>query len=401
MNSDPNLSSSFLEWIIRFLSGEEIFAHEPDLQEDSYGDMAYEDDPLATLLRTRKGVVLLRDAIESELERRISAARNAGAKSWLWLRALSPSFPESPWMVTGSVRLGRSPDREIRLQANSVSRLHAEIRPDEHGWTVRDLGSRNGTWVNGRRLAGDAEVRLRAGAILQLSQVSLRAWLPDPTYPRVDGLGQVERLAADVLTHFDARNVVVYLAETAGSSLSCAALYPNSRGYLLSCRAVPPVAARVFSQGQPLLENARGELTWPHATLWLPLRTPENVRVGVLQITGVNPDPASSEATLSEADEQFGQALTDYDAFANPVTPPAIKLAWLWANDRAVQRVAESIRTERAFDALPILADALEDAGCTDRDILQHCQAGVGNHSERCWVLDLLDDCCERVPAVT
>ena len=44
---------------------------------------------------------------------------------------------------------------------------------------------------------------------------------------------------------------------------------------------------------------------------------------------------------------------------------------------------------DRAFDRLPLLADALEDAGCADADILVHCRNG-GEHVRGCWVVDLL-----------
>lgn len=53
------------------------------------------------------------------------------------------------------------------------------------------------------------------------------------------------------------------------------------------------------------------------------------------------------------------------------------------------QRLAASIYTDRAFDRLPILADALEEAGCTDEAILSHCR-GPGPHVRGCWVVDLL-----------
>jgi hypothetical protein len=54
-----------------------------------------------------------------------------------------------------------------------------------------------------------------------------------------------------------------------------------------------------------------------------------------------------------------------------------------------VTQLAESIYTDRAFDRLPILADALEEAGCDNADILAHCRQG-GEHARGCWVLDLL-----------
>jgi hypothetical protein len=53
-----------------------------------------------------------------------------------------------------------------------------------------------------------------------------------------------------------------------------------------------------------------------------------------------------------------------------------------------VRRVAEAIYEERAFDRLPILADALEEAGCDHAEILGHCR-GPGDHVRGCWVVDL------------
>ena len=54
-----------------------------------------------------------------------------------------------------------------------------------------------------------------------------------------------------------------------------------------------------------------------------------------------------------------------------------------------VKQMAEAIYAERAFDRLPVLSDALEEAGCNNQDILNHCrQPGV--HARGCWVIDLL-----------
>jgi hypothetical protein len=54
-----------------------------------------------------------------------------------------------------------------------------------------------------------------------------------------------------------------------------------------------------------------------------------------------------------------------------------------------VLKAAQAIYDERAFDRTPQLADALEQAGCTDADILGHCRGG-GEHVRGCWVVDLL-----------
>jgi len=75
--------------------------------------------------------------------------------------------------------------------------------------------------------------------------------------------------------------------------------------------------------------------------------------------------------------------------FGNPFCPACIDSAWLTWNDGTVVSIAEAIYTDRAFDRLPILADALEDAGCDNRDILEHCRL-PGVHVRGCWVVDLV-----------
>jgi len=74
------------------------------------------------------------------------------------------------------------------------------------------------------------------------------------------------------------------------------------------------------------------------------------------------------------------------DIFGNPFNPVTLDSAWLTAN---VVGLAQSIYDERAFDRLPILADALEDAGCTNADILNHCRQ-PGEHVRGCWLVDLV-----------
>lgn len=51
--------------------------------------------------------------------------------------------------------------------------------------------------------------------------------------------------------------------------------------------------------------------------------------------------------------------------------------------------LAGGIYADQAFDRLPILADALEDAGCDDPEILTHCRQ-EGRHVKGCWVIDLI-----------
>jgi hypothetical protein len=75
-----------------------------------------------------------------------------------------------------------------------------------------------------------------------------------------------------------------------------------------------------------------------------------------------------------------------HDIFGNPFRRVTLDPSWLTSDVVALARAAYE---ERAFDRLPILADALEDAGCTDAAILSHCR-GPGPHVRGCWVVDLI-----------
>lgn len=69
------------------------------------------------------------------------------------------------------IRVGRTPGLEVVIDNVSVSRRQAEIRQDGAGWVVRDLGSANGTFLNGTRLTADTP--LKAGDEISFGKFSL------------------------------------------------------------------------------------------------------------------------------------------------------------------------------------------------------------------------------------
>jgi hypothetical protein len=73
------------------------------------------------------------------------------------LRDFLPGRRRLPPAVAGCVTLGRSSACALVFSDDTVSRRHAEIRVQDGHWMLRDLGSSNGTWVNGRRVM-EAEV---------------------------------------------------------------------------------------------------------------------------------------------------------------------------------------------------------------------------------------------------
>jgi hypothetical protein len=82
-------------------------------------------------------------------------------------------------------------------------------------------------------------------------------------------------------------------------------------------------------------------------------------------------------------------ALADLLRDIFPFRPVAVDPSWLAWDGGTIPRLALAIYDERAFDRLPILGDALEEAGCTDLEVLGHCR-GEGVHVRGCWLVDAL-----------
>jgi hypothetical protein len=88
--------------------------------------------------------------------------------------------------------------------------------------------------------------------------------------------------------------------------------------------------------------------------------------------------------------ERIGQSGLLRDITGNPFRPVTADIpAWLARSGGTIINLARAIYEDRAFDRLPLLADALEDAGCTDADLLAHCR-GPGPHFRGCWAVDLI-----------
>jgi hypothetical protein len=74
------------------------------------------------------------------------------------------------------------------------------------------------------------------------------------------------------------------------------------------------------------------------------------------------------------------------DIVGNPFRPVAFAPAW---RTEAVVALARGMYEGRDFAPMPVLADALDDAGCDHPDILAHCRT-PGLHVRGCWVVDLV-----------
>lgn len=78
------------------------------------------------------------------------------------------------------VTIGRAPESDVFLDDVTVSRRHAEIRRGAEGWSIRDSGSLNGTYVNRVRVE---DHRLRGGEEIQIGKFRFIFWAGDETRP--------------------------------------------------------------------------------------------------------------------------------------------------------------------------------------------------------------------------
>ena len=88
-----------------------------------------------------------------------------------WLQALRPAAElEAPPPASGTFALGRSTHCSRVFEDRTVSRMHAQLRWVNGGWVLSDLGSTNGTWVNGWRVE---QAWVRSGDRVQLGALEL------------------------------------------------------------------------------------------------------------------------------------------------------------------------------------------------------------------------------------
>jgi hypothetical protein len=95
---------------------------------------------------------------------------------------------------------------------------------------------------------------------------------------------------------------------------------------------------------------------------------------------------AAAELSGSPNKEYAAQAELIRDIFGNPFRPVSFSPDWRTSTAVAL---AQQMYDSRDYSAMPILADALQDAGCDNADVLGHCR-GPGPHVRGCWVVDLV-----------
>lgn len=104
---------------------------------------------------------------------------------------------------------------------------------------------------------------------------------------------------------------------------------------------------------------------------------------GVIRLQSSRTTPELNH--LTDAQNREFRALV-WDVVGNPYAPVRLRDEWRTSTALALAR---GMYQSRDFAAMPILADALQDVGCNEDRVLDHCR-GTGNHVRGCWCLDLL-----------
>jgi len=157
----------------------------------------------------------------------------------------------------------------------------------------------------------------------------------------------------------------------------------------------PVVAGERYAEGllgRGELEEIRAAALAQAGTLYRPLAA-EEVEAGRALIEAVTAPQADEGAALAArvARTRVAEAPCALvrEIFGNPFRIVAISAPVLAWNGGTVRRLAEAVYDERTFDRLPVLADALEEAGYTDPNILDHLR-GPGQLYRGCFLLDLV-----------
>lgn len=132
------------------------------------------------------------------------------------LRGLSGPIFGKMFPVPGQVVLGRQPECDIPLTAGEISRRHAQLKPTADGVAVEDLGSANGTYVNGQRVQ---QAIMKPGDELRLD--TLRFML---ITPGMDITGSTPKVEAGVVANARSRWMPVLIAAAVIAAAAVAAV---------------------------------------------------------------------------------------------------------------------------------------------------------------------------------
>lgn len=294
--------------------------------------------------------------------------------------------PQSILLVEGrTVSLGSWPAADFYVEGGQGSRTHSQVLVSEGRVLIRSFSFHHvdpnpNVSINERPLGLREEIELHAGDLIRVGAVLLRLeQLPPVCEEDWKTSAKVEWLLSTPAGMLSPRKVRLF-------TCSCCRQIWNSQDN--------PKIYQFIEQAERLAdaENEPWDLSFTQWAFGVPLAYRLFVVMdnappkGALMVTGAI---WRESAPAERGPRQRHQADLLRDLVGNPFRPVPLDPAWVAWNDGVVARLARSIYDERRFEELPVLADALEDAGCTEASILDHCRSGK-EHARGCWALDLV-----------
>jgi hypothetical protein len=194
-----------------------------------------------------------------------------------------------------------------------------------------------------------------------------------------------------VLPHTVARDAVRIAERFADNAASESEFLAAEAKVLELCNAIEPRWRRSAGDERAALHPTHAALSLAGVVCW---RQPQkaawyassNAYLEFPYLINSDVDVNSRERWEAEVVEKRGQCSLIRDIFGNPFRPVALNPSWLTST---VLAIANGIHNDKAFDRMPILADALQDTGCDNEEILNHFRGPVP-HTRGCFVIDLL-----------
>jgi hypothetical protein len=108
----------------------------------------------------------------------------------VWLRIVAPKAKRGSFKVRLPLLVGRGEDAKFRIQHHQVSRRHCELFPGDGAEVfLRDLGSTNGTFLDGEQIPTSARTAVRSGGLVRVGKVAFVVEYEQPGVPRVRSAG--------------------------------------------------------------------------------------------------------------------------------------------------------------------------------------------------------------------
>jgi pSer/pThr/pTyr-binding forkhead associated (FHA) protein len=223
------------------------------------------------------------------------------------------------------IRLGRRADVDVPLPFAVLSGVHARISRDGAGagWSVEDMGSTNGTWVDGARLGPGERRPLRPGAELRLATVRLRFEGEGPAAAASEGTGTIARRLVDDLFGDEGGAPTVRVVR--GAPAASLALAVPGRAYVAGraegCALCLPVE-EVSREHAAFVRGAEGVVVRD-------LGSKNGVLVGGVRVTGeralADGDVVTVGPVTLTLDDPAARYLRELAELPSEAAPPAVE----------------------------------------------------------------------------